>query len=728
MTEQWRAEYGPRAFQQDATQAMRGDMSRGLIELITNADDAYSGKAGSIRITIDHGEGNYPLLVAVTDSAKGLDFAGLKRAFSIIGALTSQSAEGKVSRGYLGRGAKDVAIFGAVKFEAIKDGKYSDITLFKNGNGRDGAQDITADESHYATLGLEPGESGLKATILCSSSDSVKNFNDLVKKLSTVSQLRDLIKRRAVQIIDRRQLMSETTLVSPLPQGVEVMRKKITLKGYEGEAELVVRKLHEIQPSQLNEHSAHGILVKSGISIFQNTWFTSNLKNRPAARWLAGEVEVPQILDVLNNELLAQSESDDFAELQLLSRTRDGLEKDHELMKALSSAIEEAVWELFEQLDATAESGQKQGENLTKDFNLAAQSMMRDFAEVLKELEDDMPVVGLNSQVSSLDVIPSLVVVAPGATVTLTLRADSNYATDKTKVTEAGPKKGLKLIGASFAQAYLGSWVEHDRLVGKKTDQITIEVPQVHGVFGVDVVLGSLTASAQIVVAESSARKKPVPQGLEFSPKIVHSAPGRGKNMLLRAPVEMADVKIDIMSEGVSVIDIPSSITLTPEPDGAWVEAVVHIRTGNESGDLRVTATSINESAIGTLRVEEASNSKGNTPRLSFELNGDKDPYDRYYLDKTGPGSYTVFIYGKHPLFNNVFGNFKDDSQGFAQEDTPEARAILSQVISHAFAQHLVELAYEKKPEGDWDAARTMYLFNSFVEKFVGKLHKALLK
>jgi hypothetical protein len=93
--------------------------------------------------------------------------------------------------------------------------------------------------------------------------------------------------------------------------------------------------------------------------------------------------------------------------------------------------------------------------------------------------------------------------------------------------------------------------------------------------------------------------------------------------MLVRAPVEMADVKIEIMSEGVSVLNIPSSVTLALEPDGAWVEAVVHVKTGTESGDLRVTASSMDDIAIGTLRVEETGNPKGNNPRLSFELNGD---------------------------------------------------------------------------------------------------------
>ena len=48
-----RVTYGPRAFKQDATNAMKGDIVRGLIELITNADDAYGeAQHGKIRVEV----------------------------------------------------------------------------------------------------------------------------------------------------------------------------------------------------------------------------------------------------------------------------------------------------------------------------------------------------------------------------------------------------------------------------------------------------------------------------------------------------------------------------------------------------------------------------------------------------------------------------------------------------------------------------------------------------
>jgi hypothetical protein len=728
LTDEWKAEYDPRAFQQDASAAMRGDISRALIELITNSDDAYAGRDGEIIITIENGDDQFPLSISVSDRAKGLDFESMKKAFAVIGALTSQLAEGKVSRGYLGRGAKDVAIFGAAKFEAIRDGKYSDIILFKNGKGKDGAKNIPATPTHYSSIGLESGENGLKATILCQSKDAFKSVNELVKKLTTVSQLRDLIQRRKVVLHDLRKATPEIVFQNPLPQGQEVLRQKISLDGFEGEATLVIRRLHEVQSAQVTEYSAHGVLVKSGVSIFQNTWFTPSLRSRPAARWLAGEVEVPQIGIELTRELKLQIQKQEFSEVQLLSRTRDGLEKDHLLMKALASAVEKAVQRLFEEIDAVAESGQRQGEKLTNDFNLAAAAVMPDLAELLKELEDELPIADPESDISNFDLIPALVVVKPGSKVTLTLRADEDLAKSEIEISEAGPGKGLKLHGRSFSVPFKGTWADHGRLIGKVTDQVTFDVPTVKGLYSLEAVLGGETRLAQIVVADGGKKKKPAPLELEFSPKLVYSSPGRGKNLLLRAPIAFADVTVGIQANGVEVSSIPTTVTLTPEPDGAWVEANVHVKTGSKTGDLEITASAGSDVAKGTLKVEEAGSQKGKAPRLTFELNGDKDPLERYFLEKTGTGSFIVFIYGKHPLYNNVFGNYKEETKGFANEDSTQARAILSEVISHAFAQYLVELAYEKKPEDLWDAASTMFEFNRFFDKFVGKLHKALLK
>jgi hypothetical protein len=120
--EKGRVIYEGRAFHKDAMEAMRGDIVRALIEMITNSDDAYGDKSGKIRVEIEHRRG--PWKVVTRDRAVGMTAAKMREAFAFLGARTSGFESGERVRGNLGRGAKDLAAFGTVTFESISDDKY----------------------------------------------------------------------------------------------------------------------------------------------------------------------------------------------------------------------------------------------------------------------------------------------------------------------------------------------------------------------------------------------------------------------------------------------------------------------------------------------------------------------------------------------------------------------------------------------------------------------------
>jgi len=728
MVEQGMAKYSARAFKQDSAAAMRGEIERGLIELITNADDAYGNSSGEIHIKIKQGGKRFPVEVSVSDSAKGLSYTELKNAFTEIGAMTSGLANGRITRGMLGRGAKDVASFGAIRFEAIKDGRYSELTLFQDSSYVSEFSNIEASSDHYKALGLGKSQNGLTATILCSKPENIRNLAELTRRLGSVAQLRDLISRRKVTIEDFRTSGPTQQIRNWLPQGVELASIELDLDGYDGTALLNLRKLQELQPSNVSEWSANGILIKSGISVFQNTWFSSSLSKRYAARILTGEVIVPQISDILKSELFAQKDNDEFSEIQLLSRTRDGLEKNHPLWKALVKAVEVAVHDIFEELEEIVTSGQKQGVNLSRDFNLAATALSPDVAEILKDLDDELPENEIGSALNKLDVIPRIVTVPPNSTFTLSVRADDALTSKGVKIAESGSLLGIEFLSGRFGEPFLPDWKEHSRLENKFVIPLQFKSPERKGVYFIDFMVGDELCTTQVIVGERTPLRKPQPEILEFSPNVVYSSPGRGKNLLLRAPIEMTDCEINIQISGVPGSLSTPSVTLRAEPEGQWAQAFVHIKTSQNLGNIEVQAHFGDELASAQIKVEEASNGSGKNARLSFELNGDENPIFRFDVSPVGVGAYKVVVFGKHKLFNNVFGEFVGDAEGFRNEDSPTARAILAQVIAQAFAQQLVELAFDKKPEDKWDAASTMFRFNEYFEKFVGTLHKALVK
>ena len=75
-------QYTQRGFAMDAEDAMRGDVFRALIELITNADDAYNAKGGPIDVVIEQLTGDFGFKISVHDKATGLDADTMEKAFT----------------------------------------------------------------------------------------------------------------------------------------------------------------------------------------------------------------------------------------------------------------------------------------------------------------------------------------------------------------------------------------------------------------------------------------------------------------------------------------------------------------------------------------------------------------------------------------------------------------------------------------------------------------------
>jgi hypothetical protein len=83
-------QYTARAFKQDSEDAMKGDVVRALIELITNADDAYNSKGGAIHIRLLKSERPFQAKISVHDKATGLDADGLENAFARLGDINQK--------------------------------------------------------------------------------------------------------------------------------------------------------------------------------------------------------------------------------------------------------------------------------------------------------------------------------------------------------------------------------------------------------------------------------------------------------------------------------------------------------------------------------------------------------------------------------------------------------------------------------------------------------------
>lgn len=709
--------YTRRAFAQDANLAMQGKIDRGLVELITNADDAYIDAEGEIHVSVNSGGDGFSFIVTVRDNAIGLDSEGLKTAFTSIGAVTAKLAEGGQSRGLLGRGAKDVAVFGKVGFQSIKDGKYSQLEISEAGSWSSGSQNIPATEELRKELGILGDENGLVAKIYVRNEKSVPRPFELAQTLQNTAQLRELLKRRHVVYFDERDLKVGGRLLPTLPIGDVVLDTKIELPSFPGEASLIVRRLSERQPGQVSATTAHGLLVIAGMTVFENTWF--GLGSRPESGQLAGEVVVPQIIDVLREEL-ANTES---AQLGLVSRNRDGLSMSHPLSVELQRAVSLAVIPLMDQIAKESSTQENQGKALEQALKAAAASIRQDIKDFLRDLDEDLGGTVAAPEPGNLVIIPPRVSLRPGANGTFTIRAIDSLTSSKLTVTSLDDPTLIEGVTSTLGEQSAMTWADHPRL-DRKVANWRYRVGEELGEQELTFSMGESSTTVRVTVEDRAPQVDKAPEELQFVSSKYSVSPGRARLLILRAPLEYSLESIQITSEGVPLESFPEWVTLEPAEDGAWAEATVRVQAAAAYGNVVVLATGLDEKSAETIvEVREAGASAGLD--FEFRLDGDESAPDRWSMNDLS-GQFECVIYANHPSFAGVFGKYSKDLAKFTFEDEPAARAVLAQVLATAFASYFVELESHKRPSMRWDVPSTLVRHRNLFNKLAGKLHKVL--
>jgi len=710
-------EYGARAFEQDASQAIRGDIIRALIELITNSDDAYAGAPGQIVVRVSKSmDTEFPVMIQVQDQAVGLDAEGLIRNFSILGGQKISEERHEHARGLLGRGAKDVASLGLIRFEAIKNGNYSRMTLTSTGQWKLDAENVPATEGNRIVLGLDLEQNGLMATVYVQRHIRVMSKAQLQEKLSHHAQLRDLIARRQVRLQDERDGMFTAILESREARGEVVIDKDLSLNGYDKPVHIVIRRFPSKVPGSLNEYSEHGLLVRSGPTVFENTWF--NLDGRPEVNFFAGEITAPEVGEIIR--AFDEGDREYGGATRLLARDRDGLVATHPYRKELARAVTAEVKPLLDSLATQMDAGRKQGEELSRAFKVAGAALREQLNEILQEIEETIPSGGEGSdEVFDLVVVPPRRLALPGAKLSFHVRArDLPDAPAIVSVEDSSNNDVISSVAPSAEP-----WQPHGRLEAFQT-LVFATAGLDEGTATLRVQVGDHIAKAQIIVQAPDEQDDVTPIELELQPSSARVAPTRGKRLLVRAPLDLADQALEVGYTGVDLFEVPTSVVLRTEPGGRWVTAVVRLQAGNEKGQGVVTVRAANQASTqANILVDETAGRGGLD--LDFELTAQKSPTRRIEL-RTAEGSIRLRIYGLHPTFAGVFGSYDVVQENWTKENSPEARAVLAEVVASELAGHLTEVDYNKHPERYNDAPRVLKRRAEIANRFLTTMHRAL--
>jgi hypothetical protein len=723
--------YTGRAFQQDANEAMRGDVVRGLIELITNSDDAYLSHGpdarGKIGIEVEHRR-SQPWKLIVRDRAKGMRAVEMKQKFVELGGRTSGFEAGLERRGNLGRGAKDLAAFGDVTFESVCDDRYSHFVLRKDGTWELDPERSARPEDRDL-LGIPRGN-GLVVTVDVMPNIRCPRHDTLRQKLSRHFQLRDILNdpHREIHLTNLND-GTRDRLIYQYPSLPAVFDADISVLGYPDAVptHLVIWRLPErSDESSTDEGRTTGILIKGGRAIYENTLF--GLEGNPHAGWFAGRLTCPYI-DTLAREFDDRLQNGQVLTVAnpvpIISRRRDGLASDHPFVIALKAAAEVPLRELVtaEAERARTDLDGSESQSTRNSLDRLADEVGRLLGEELREIEAEELPLGPEGLPPVLAIAPEQVIAYMGEIRTLTVVASANSSSlgDSIAVS-ADPGGVVELLTPEISLRAHGR--RDDVLVG----QVRVRPMLVGEVTIITVTLGDRTAQALVEVRPARVE---IEEEILAPDSLMFERPSYQVGWLKRKPLKIF-APVEFVAENGSTLQISSSdpgiVVRGPTCELIFDDAshfykgtvTIEARTLASRAVVRASAEGvIAETQVFVVRREEG-------PRVAIRILKEEMGFWRAISDneplESGGERMVIKILGRHPALRGYLG---DNLEG---QDSPVCRGMIAEIVADFTARHVVRELYRlRRGSEEFDADRFYREHYKRLTRFLPRFHRLLV-
>lgn len=419
-------QYADRVALQQADQAIRKDVLRALVEIITNSNDSYTrledaGANVSGEIIIDIWRKRKNSVVRVRDFAEGMDDVHMDKVVGTYGEATSGLKEDKHVRGMWGRGLKD-AIFG------LGYGYVNSIqgnTLYRSSLLlKEGVPTFDLDEPIPVTDELRdkhgiPYGNGTEIEIIISRDDvKIPQYDNLRNYLQRHFELRTIMGSQSRLIIlknlsGKNKVRDEHVLSYKPPKGEKVLDEQFDIEGFPASAHLQLLR-SKIQLSTRGEEGDYadaGLLVISEATVISLTML--KFENDPYASFFYGSIRCDYLHDLLKNDE------------PILTATRDGINWTLPFTKALKEAVEDRIEPLVqvEREHAVQDEQMKLDKRLRKKLDKTIRELNVIASSELKVARSSSGEKDIEPPPSGLGFVPERVFVQTGQTVTLTLRA-----------------------------------------------------------------------------------------------------------------------------------------------------------------------------------------------------------------------------------------------------------------------------------------------------------------
>jgi len=730
---------------QNMEKAMRGKIERGLVELITNADDSYrdledKGKqvSGKVRIEIERRKKGQPSTVIVRDRAGGMNREEMYKKLGELGKRTSGFESGKIRRGLHGRGARDVAAFGIVHFESIKDEEYNHLIIppsLKCRFTEPRPKKVT--EEIRKKLGIPRGN-GTVVTIEVESRFTVPIHDRLKEEFSRYYSLRDLFShpKREVILVDLNKHRQDPLTYS-YPTGEMVFNERFSVPRYSGvTAHLVISK-HASPFEQSTLPYREGIIIKSAAAIHDCTYF--GLESEPFSWRFTGELYC-EFIDNLIREYDDRDEANpdnpnhpENNPIRLLDPFRDGLILEHPLAQKLYKKCKEILRPFIEELKATEAPSKRSvtDENLERKLDTLSKEISKVFEKKLSELEEEIPTgdvdapgikklgIGLHLIPYSEQSIP--IILDQPKTFSIVVKhyevLDESLPVD---VISSDPDN----IAVRASPVFLRKFSE-DRKVGTTT--FTIEGSKIGAEAFIEVRYDGYDNFILVKVIEIPPPPE-VPNGLSFEKPLYHLQINKEKTLVLRLK---SAAKLDNQIQAEIISDHPAEIVVKRGGKCLLRETDIPIVL---VGNCRIVGRRLKATGIITARVKglEPVHTRviveEREPRSGIHFNPKPVDEDfgvlRSKWDDKEP--YLLLIAARHPSISRYLG--EPTEQVYPGLNDPRYHTVLAEVIAEALTFRILEKQFKKEgQDGMLDYTSTDAYYHRHFSEFLAITHKHLV-
>jgi len=725
-----RVEYTDRAFSQDAQQAMKGEIIRGLIELITNSDDAYvdvdlsRGHPGRILVQVEHRK-NQPWHVVVRDRATGIE--DLVGRITKLGGRSSGFEHGRQKRGNLGRGAKDLAAFGPVTFRTIHSGRFCELVLRPDGSWEELVPGRKVTESDRQLVGATRG-SGTMVEIVVDPQFRCSRHPTLITALSTHFALRDIMSDPLRKVfLTNLNTEQEDLLCYAYPDDDVIVDEQVVMPDFGSTAHLRIWRLPErCDEGPWDNSRPNGILIKGERAIYENTLF--DLESNMHSGWFGGELRcalIDELARQYDDRLQQGWAPDPMNPMNPVLRGRDGLERNHPVYASIKAAVQPHLARLvaMEAERAEADEDRSVSQETRRALDAAARELGRMINEEMRDIEAE-ELAGLPDEGDPPDiqVVPEEAYAYQGEdrTLTVAVRRDRASVGDPVSVSMS-PEGVLELLTPSPT---LG---EHRRREDVLVTQVRLR-PVLVGEMTMVTVCHEGACGEALVMVRPQREVEPevdfAPEALEFERERYRIGWKKTRALALHAPAQV----VDQYGSRVTVTSTDGGVVVrTPSVDLEFDEVKGHFfaHVDVEARGLGAQADVVAKCGDAAATAKVVVSRKEESPGLRVRFDDEPCGYWRgqiEYSDGEDGAVTTIKVMTSHPSVKPYFGH------GLRYQDAPICRQMIAEIVADTAARKVVQDLYRMRGTvEDFDSSRFYREHYVRFTRFLPRLQRILV-